>query len=330
MPNLLSGAGKNPLPPALLGQDLWKVYGPVYALRGVTIQVEQGEAVGLVGETGSGKSSAARILCGLNRADRGDVSLDGTVVPRNAGIPKTFRKRVQMVFQDSSGSLDPRMAVRDILAEPLGNYAPGGAKKTREQVKRLLEAVGLDEGIGRRYPHEISGGQRQRVVIARALAPDPDYLVCDEPLSGLDAGTQGLVLHALRRLGGRRGILFISHDLACAARVSRRLYVMFAGRAVEHLRTEDIPSAAHPYTRALFGCLFRALGTTGAPETKKGLGPGKTGADFGVPENGCPFRLQCPEPLSLCGENHPPARWVNASQNHWARCYRVKGGALPC
>ena len=320
MPDLSRGAGKSPLSYGLLGWNLWKIYGPVYALRGVTIRVAPGETVGLVGETGSGKSSAAALLCGLNRADRGEVRLDGT--KGSACAPKMFRKRVQMVFQDSGGSLDPRMTLRDILAEPLRNYAPAGAEETAGRIGRLLEAVGLDSGIGRRYPHEISGGQRQRVVIARALAPDPDYLVCDEPLSGLDKDTRERVLTALTRLGKGRGMLFISHDLSCALRVSQRLYVMFAGQVVEHLRKEDIENAAHPYTRALFACLFEPFW---AFETKKGA----TGVDFDIPDTGCAFRLQCPGPRPECGEN-PPARWIDAGRNHWARCFGVAGGAAPC
>ena len=305
----------------LTGKDIRKAYGSFYALRGVTLQVEPGETVGLAGETGCGKSTLARILCGLAPADGGEASLDGRAVNKKPWELKLFRRRVQMVFQDASGSLDPRMAVYTILKEPLRNYAmdrSGGSGETRERIQALLETVDLDMGLSRRYPHELSGGQRQLVVIARALAAAPDYLVCDEPLSGLDPDTGEHILRALMSLGEKRGVLFISHDLSLCIRVSRRLYVMFAGKLVEHLWTHDIRNAVHPYTRALFEYLF---------EPQKQDRRAKTGMDFGVAAEGCAFRLQCPEVREICRREDPRAVWVDAARQHWTRCHGFEGTA---
>jgi ABC-type dipeptide/oligopeptide/nickel transport system ATPase subunit len=227
-----------------------------------------------------------------------------------------FRRRVQMVFQDASGSLDSRMTVWKTLEEPLRNYAMTTRAGMGERIRALLETVSLDWGLSRRYPHELSGGQRQRVVIARALAAAPDYLICDEPLSGLDADTGEHILQALVNLGGTRGVLFISHDLSLCIRVSRRLYVMFAGKLVEHLRTEDIHRAVHPYTRALFEYLF---------EPEKADGRAKTGMDFGVASEGCAFRLQCPGAREQCLREDPRAVWVDEAREHWTRCHCVEG-----
>ncbi|MDR2484239.1 MAG: ABC transporter ATP-binding protein [Treponema sp.] len=303
----------------LAGNDLWKTYGAVRALRGVTLRVEPGETVGLVGETGCGKSTLARILCALIPPDgggvSGEVSLDGRAVHQKPRELKMFRRRVQMVFQDASGSLDPRMTVWKTLAEPLENYAMTTRAGMGERIQTLLETVNLDRGLSRRYPHELSGGQRQRVVIARALAAAPDYLVCDEPLSGLDVDTGEHILRVLMSYGmnpgGNRGLLFISHDLSLCTRVSRRLYVMFAGNLVEHLRAEDIHRAVHPYTRALFEYLF---------EPEKADGCAKTGMDFGVAPEGCAFRLQCPGAREQCLREPSRAVWVDEAREHWTRC----------
>jgi ABC-type oligopeptide transport system ATPase subunit len=181
--------------------------------------------------------------------------------------------------------------------------------KKSERIQELLESVDLRFDISRRYPHEISGGQRQRVAIARALAVNPDYLLCDEPLSGLDTDTQEHILRLLIAIGEHRpfGILFISHDLALCTRISRRLYVLFAGSIVERLDSKNIHSAVHPYTRSLFEHIFE-------PE-KKNV---KTGTNFGIADRGCAFRLQCPQAVSLCKDE--PAEIIIGA-GHWARCH---------
>jgi ABC-type dipeptide/oligopeptide/nickel transport system ATPase subunit len=294
----------------LLGKKLWKTYRETQAVRNVSIAIKPGETVGLVGETGSGKSTLARILCRLTVPDAGAVTLDGETAISHLNVKK-FRKRVQIVFQDSSGSLDPRMTVYKILKEPLDNYALGSSAEKQERIRELLESVDLSFNLSRRYPHEISGGQRQRVVIARALAVKPDYLLCDEPLSGLDTDAQEHILRLLIDLGNDRplGYLFISHDLILCTRMSRRLYVMFAGSIVERLASDEIRYAVHPYTRSLFEHIL---------EPDKKCYPAKTGTDFAIADRGCAFRLQCRQIVSLC-EEEPAETLISAG--HWVRCY---------
>lgn len=289
----------------LLGKDVQKTYRETKAVQGVTIQIAQGETAGLVGESGCGKSTLARMLCGLTTPDAGTVSLDGTVFLKKM----QFWKRVQIVFQDSSGSLDPRLKIYKTLEEPITNYASYSQTEKQKQIHKLLESVHLSYDVSRKYPHELSGGQRQRVVIARALAVNPDYLLCDEPLSGLDGDTQEHILDLLTSLKKERrlGCLFISHDLGLCTRVSRSLYVMFAGRIVERLSSEAVRSAVHPYTRSLFEYLSEA-----------DAGRGKTGTDFGIADRGCAFRLQCPQSAPQCREE-PPEIFLDTG--HWVRCH---------
>jgi ABC-type dipeptide/oligopeptide/nickel transport system ATPase subunit len=224
-----------------------KSYGNnFYAVRGLSIEIEKGATVGLLGESGCGKSTLARLLCCLEKCGKGTVELDGSVYNgphikfKNASLLKEFRGKVQIIFQDSNGSLDPRMTVWQAIAEPLDNFAadsclPCKRASHREKHRRigeLLERVGLDTGKVYSYPHELSGGQRQRVVIARALAVNPEYLICDEPVSSLDAESRdGIVtlLVSLRKEAGM-GCLFISHDSVLTEKMSKRIYFMEDGR----------------------------------------------------------------------------------------------------
>ncbi|MDR3171673.1 MAG: ATP-binding cassette domain-containing protein [Treponema sp.] len=243
--------------------SLHKTYkNSIPAVQDVTIQLERGCTLGLIGESGCGKSTLARLLCCLEECDRGVVELDG--VPRRRGLRgdsslREFRRQVQIIFQDSSGSLDPRRTVYEALAEPLDNYEGLSRKEKDRRIGSLLERVALEVATSRRYPHELSGGQRQRVVIARALAVRPDYLICDEPVSSLDADTQQQILELLRALQqhNRMGCLFISHDIALTARISDSICVMRGGKIIETLPSSKalapvITSALHPYTRSLF------------------------------------------------------------------------------
>jgi ABC-type dipeptide/oligopeptide/nickel transport system ATPase subunit len=231
---------------------VWKTYeNTLHVIRGLSIEIEKGVTVGLSGESGCGKSTLARLLCCLERCDRGTVELDGIICSkprfkfRDASLLKEFRRKVQIIFQDSNGSLDPRMTVRQALAEPLGNfslpYRRASRKEKRRRVAELLERAGLDSDKAYNYPHELSGGQRQRVVIARALAAGPEYLICDEPVSSLDAESRdGIVtlLVSLQRETGM-GCLFISHDPVLTGQVSKRIYVMKDGRITETRFTEE-------------------------------------------------------------------------------------------
>jgi ABC-type glutathione transport system ATPase component len=217
----------------------------LHVIRGVSMEIEKGLTAGLLGESGCGKSTLARMLCCLERCSGGAVELDGGVCNgprfkfRNGSLLKEFRRKVQIIFQDSNGSLDPRMTVRQAVAEPLDNFSPLYRRDSRKgkcrRIAGLLERVGLGIDKVCSYPHELSGGQRQRVVIARALAADPEYLICDEPVSSLDAESRDgimALLVSLRKETGM-GCLFISHDPVLTMQVSNRIYVMEDGRITE-------------------------------------------------------------------------------------------------
>jgi peptide/nickel transport system ATP-binding protein len=218
----------------LAAKELHKRYkNGVHAARGITLSVERGETVGLVGESGCGKSTLARLLCCLEAPDSGAVELDGRRY--TSRDKKAFFRQVQIIFQDTSGSLDPRYTVYQTLEEPLDNYERLSHREKTRRIGELLEAIALPVEKARSYPHELSGGQRQRVVIARALAVKPAYLICDEPVSSLDRETQEQILQLLVERGQRLGCLFISHDIALTARISDRICVMAHGSIVHEL-----------------------------------------------------------------------------------------------
>ena len=239
----------------LEARDLVKRFGRVAALSGVSFDLERGGSLGLVGESGSGKSTLARLLVGLERADEGSIRLAGVDVARfshREWLP--HRRRIQMVFQDPGGSLDPRLRVGAIVAEPLAIHRIGTRAERRGRAIELLESVGLQTEHAARLPHELSGGQRQRVAIARALALAPDVLVCDEPTSALDTRIQAQILRLLRDLRERLGvaILLVSHDLAVVREVCRDVLVLQRGEVVEHGPSEEVLLfPRHPHTRAL-------------------------------------------------------------------------------
>lgn len=225
------------------------------ALRGVSFRLARGEILGVVGETGCGKSTLARIICALEKPDEGQVFLEGQDLlqlrPRELNAR---RKDFQIIFQDSVSSMNPRMKVSEIIAEPLRNYNGAGGRDRKDTVIKALELVGLPKEILNRYPHQLSGGQRQRVNIARALVLKPKLLVCDEPTSSLDVSVQAQVLNLLAGLRDDLGlsIIFISHDLGVIRYISDRVIVMRNGRVLEELEAEHLLAAArHPYTKLL-------------------------------------------------------------------------------
>jgi len=222
----------------------------VQAVEGVSFRVAEGESFGLVGESGCGKSTVLRVLCGLQREWQGRVEIAGAPLSRRP--PRAFFRSVQMVFQDPYGSLHPRFTVEATLSEPLAIHRLG---ERRQRVERVLEAVGLDPAFRYRFPHQLSGGQRQRVAIARALILEPRVLLLDEPTSALDVSVQAEILNLLSTLRAERGLTFllVSHDLAVVSHLCSRLAVMQAGRLVEQLPVETLRSgaAAEPYTRDL-------------------------------------------------------------------------------
>ena len=241
------------------GLLLARVVGRVNAVDDVSFTLARGETLGIVGESGSGKSTTARLVLRLLDPSAGRIRFDGTDITALTGAPlRHFRRRMQIVFQDPFASLDPRQTVEQIVAEPLLLHRPGSAADRRDRVGELLSLVGLSAAQARRYPHEFSGGQRQRIGIARALAAEPELIVCDEPVSALDVSIQAQVLNLLRDLQDRLGIayLFITHDLAVVRHVAHRVAVMRQGRIVELAETETLfANPADPYTRSLVAAM---------------------------------------------------------------------------
>jgi oligopeptide transport system ATP-binding protein len=233
--------------------------GNVRAVDGVSFTVHQGETLGLVGESGCGKSTIGRAMIRLLEATSGNVRFDGVELHAlRSGDLRRMRRRMQIIFQDPYGSLDPRMTVGSIISEPIETHrlAEGDAKRRR--VEELLELVGLDPRYVNRYPHEFSGGQRQRIGVARALAVEPEFIVCDEPISALDVSIQAQVLNLLTELRERLGLtyLFIAHDLSVVRHISDRVAVMYLGKIVELGAPEKVyATPGHPYTRALLSAV---------------------------------------------------------------------------
>lgn len=279
----------------------------VHAVTDFTAHVRKGETLGLVGESGCGKSSAARAVMQLPRPTGGRVALDGQELTglRGSALQKA-RRRFQMIFQDPIASLNPRMTIREIVSAPL-EIAGIGTKAEREaRVAEMLETVGInaDQAMDRR-PHEFSGGQCQRISIARALILQPDLLVCDEAVSALDVSVQAQVLNLLEKLKRDLGLtmLFISHDLAVVKHVSDRVAVMYLGRLCELADAETIyRNPVHPYTRTLLSAVPEP--DPDAPGHKLNLVPGELPSPVNPP-SGCPFRTRCPRASDLCAKTMP-------------------------
>lgn len=269
----------------------------VRAVDGVSFDIHPGEALGLVGESGCGKSSLARTLVGLHTPTSGSIRFDGTELNglSRAGW-KPLRKRMQMIFQDPYASLDPRQTVASILAEPLAIHRIGRPRERRLRALQLLEAVGLNPAHLQRYPHEFSGGQCQRISIARALALEPELLICDEPVSALDVSIQAQIINLLRDLQERFDLayLFIAHDLAVVRHLCSRVAVMYLGRIVETAaRDELFGDPRHPYTRALLSAVPNP-----DPQVERGRQRILLAGEIPSPSSpppGCPFHPRCPE-----------------------------------
>jgi oligopeptide transport system ATP-binding protein len=250
----------------VVARDLIKVYavggplfgggrGEVRAVNGVSFEIEEGETLGLVGESGSGKSTLGRMLLRLVEPTSGQIFFDGTdVLAAGRGPLRRLRRDMQIIFQDPFGSLDPRMPVEDIVAEPLAIHEKLSRAERRQRVRELMCIVGMDESALRRYPHEFSGGQRQRIGIARALALRPRFIVCDEPVSALDVSVGAQIVNLLARLQREFGLtyLFISHSIPIVRYLATRIAVMHRGKIVELGSAEQITTQPrHPYTRTL-------------------------------------------------------------------------------
>ena len=295
--------------------------GTVRAVDGVSFDLPGGSTLGLVGESGSGKSTVARTVVGLNRPVAGSIRLAGHEIAGAAErVLAPLRRHVQMVFQDPYASLNPRMTVASAVAEPLHIHGLVPAAGADAEVCRLLELVGLDPSMRRRYPHEFSGGQRQRIGIARALAVQPRLLLLDEPVSALDVSVQAQVLNLLEDLKARLGLtyLFIAHNLAVVRHVSDRVAVLYLGRIVEVASRDDLyAQPQHPYTQALLSAVPVPDPVVEATRRRiplLGEIPSPT-----VEHPGCPFRSRCSRAEDRCAHEVPPLREL--APGHLAACH---------
>ena len=287
-------------------------------MDGVRFDLRRGESLGLVGESGCGKSTLGRLVCGLLAPSAGRVLLEGRALPP-AGARSWAAGRIQMVFQDPFSSLNPRLSVRASVAEPLAARNVPRAER-RRLADEMLDTVGL-KGMGGRYPHEFSGGQRQRIAVARALITRPDVIVCDEPVSALDASVQAQVLNLLREVQERfsPGYLFISHDLAVVGFICPRILVMYLGQVVEEAPRERLfAGAAHPYSQALLAAMptdmARERGATSLPQALEGELPSPL-----TPPSGCRFHPRCPKAVEICRREAPA--WKELAPGWRARCH---------
>lgn len=305
-----------------------RIVGHVKAVDGVDFSVRSGESVGVVGESGCGKTTAGRCIARLLEPTEGRIHyrMDGTMVdlaPLDRAGLRPVRRHIQTIFQDPYSSLDPRMTIRDIIAEPAKIQRMGTHRQRTEMVKDLLSRVGLRPSYMNRYPHEFSGGQRQRIGIARALTLNPNLLICDEPVSALDVSVQAQVLNLLSDLQGEFDLtfLFIAHDLSVVEHVSSRIMVMYLGRIVEvGTKREIFDNPQHPYTAALLAAIPVAdPRADNQRRSLEGLVPNPAN-----PPEGCNFNTRCTFAEDICHREDPQLRAADDSETQWAACHRME------
>lgn len=298
-----------------------RTVGYVHAVDGVSFEIHRGETLGLVGESGCGKSTTGRAILQLYRPTSGHVIFEGKDLTVTKGEElRLMRRRMQMIFQDPYASLNPRMTVEEIVGEPLIVHNLVKGKEVRERVKELLKVVNLNPDYVDRYPHEFSGGQRQRIGIARSLSLNPDLIVCDEPISALDVSIQAQVVNLLEDLQQKMNLtyLFIAHDLSMVRHISDRIAVMYLGVIVELAeRNELYNNPLHPYAQALLSAV--PIPDPVIEETRKRvILKGEIPSPINPP-SGCRFRTRCPIAKELCAEKKPD--WREIQPGHFAACH---------
>jgi oligopeptide transport system ATP-binding protein len=310
--------------PVTKGIVFQRKVGAVKAVDGVSFSIKKGETLGLVGESGCGKSTTGRAILQLYRPTSGEVIFQGTDLTKLKGEElRQMRRKVQMIFQDPYASLNPRMTVGDIIGEPIKVHNLRKGKDVRDRVQELLALVGLNPYFINRYPHEFSGGQRQRIGVARALAVEPEFVVCDEPVSALDVSIQAQVINLLEELQDKLGLtyLFIAHGLAVVKHISDRVAVMYLGKVVELAEGSKLYSMPmHPYTQAL-------LSAVPIPDPKIEKRRKRIILEGDVPSplnppSGCHFHTRCPIAIEKCKVEEPP--FVDYGSGHFAACWRAR------
>jgi oligopeptide transport system ATP-binding protein len=298
--------------------------GAVHAVDGISFDVKRGETLGLVGESGCGKSTTGRTILQLYKPTAGDVLFEDTnLVSLKSEEMRLMRRKMQMIFQDPYASLNPRMTVEQIVGEPLMVHNVAVGAEIHERVKHLLDVVGLNASFADRYPHEFSGGQRQRIGVARALALQPSFIICDEPISALDVSIQAQVVNLLEELQEQFNLtyLFIAHDLSMVRHISKRVAVMYLGVIVELADRDDLyRSPLHPYTQALLSAVPIPDPVADA-KRKQVVLEGDVPSPVNPP-SGCRFRTRCPIAEKMCSESRPDFREVGSG--HFVACHMVK------
>ncbi len=307
----------------IYGGFLMRQVARVHAVDDVTFDIKQGETFGLVGESGCGKSTTGRAILQLDRPTSGEVIFDNVELTDLKGSQmRRMRRRMQMIFQDPYSSLNPRMTVREIVAETAVAHGIIDWRQSADLVAELLKTVQLSPDFASRYPHEFSGGQRQRIGIARAISVNPDFIVCDEPISALDVSIQAQVVNLLEELQSKLGLtyLFIAHDLAMVHHLSRRVGVMYLGRMAELADCNELyETPLHPYTKAL-------LSAVPIPDAKLAAERQRIVLQGDVPSpihppSGCRFRTRCPLADKICEQEVP--QWREITPGHWVSCHFV-------
>ena len=312
--------------PVTRGLILQRRVGFVRAVDGVSFTIQRGETLGMVGESGCGKTTVGRTMLGLYPATSGSVVIDGSDILHARGREMlNIRRKAQIIFQDPYASLNPRWTVSSIVTEPMRVHKLFASDRERtERARELMALVGLNPNLINRFPHEFSGGQRQRIGIARALASDPSFIVCDEPISALDVSIQAQVVNLLEELQDQFGLtyLFIAHDLSMVRHICDRVAVLYLGVMVELAdRNELYENPLHPYTQAL-------LSAVPIPDPRKDRARKRTILTGDVPSPlnppaGCRFHTRCPIAMDICRQQVP--EWREAAPHHWVACHAVTG-----